>query len=263
MIGFIGGGNMADAIIKGLTINSIKNIFVSEPLQDRREYLENTYKIRTTADNKTLALSSDIIIVAVKPQDMEKVLRELVELNLSDKILISIAAGITLSYISSIVKIRNIVRVMPNTPSLVLEGMSVICLSEGFDNELTTIEQIFSSIGKFIYLSEKYMDTVTAVSGSGPAFVALFIAAMIKSAEKLGLSNSIAKTLVYQTLSGTVKLIANTNIEPQELVKKVASPGGTTEAGIKVLNDNSFDSIIYETILRAKQRSKELGAQTK
>ena len=184
MIGFIGGGNMAEALIKGVRSSEFgvrsMNIFVSEPREDRRRYLEETYKIKTTSSNKDVAASCNIIILAVKPQNIVAVLDEISDVITDEKTVVSIAAGITLSYLQSKLKTKKLIRVMPNTPALVQEGMSVLSLCECFsDKDIAAVREIFMSIGKVLTLPEKYMNAVTALSGSGPAFIALFIEGMI------------------------------------------------------------------------------------
>src|SRR4030067_673939 len=237
MIGVIGGGNMAEALIKGIRLKgqgSSEEIFVSEPREDRRKYLEQTYSIKTTSDNKEAASSCNIIILAVKPQNMAAVLDEISDLVTDEKIVVSIAAGITLSYLQSKLKTKKLVRVMPNTPALVQEGMSVLSLCECFsDREIAAVREIFMSIGKVLTLPEKYMNAVTALSGSGPAFIALFIEAMTDAGINMGLASDNASELAIQTLIGTAKLL-DTGIPPAKLREMVTSPGGTTAAGLKV-----------------------------
>ncbi len=259
MIGFIGGGNMAEAIIKGMTNKGITDISVSEPLNEKRKYLKETYKVNICFDNKMLFSSSDIIILAVKQQNISQLIQEIGDVEIQDKIVVSIAAGISLSYLKSGLKTNKILRVMPNTPAIVHEGMSVISLSEDIsDADLNKVKEIFTSIGEVLILPEKYMNAVTALSGSGPGFISYFIDSMIEGGINAGLDPDIARTLAIQTLLGTAKLL-NTGINPSALIKMVASPGGTTEAGLKVLENNSIKSIISDTIEMATKRSEELG----
>lgn len=262
MIGFIGGGNMAEAIIKGIRCEgqSIgKDIFVSEPRNDRRQYLEQTYGIKTTEYNKEVANSCRIIILAVKPQNMEAVLNEISQDIEEDRTVVSIAAGITLSYLQSKLKTKKIVRVMPNTPALIQEGMSVMSLSECFVGpEINEVKSILISVGKVIELPEKFMDAVTAVSGSGPAFIALFIEAMINAGENLGLDRKDASELALQTALGTACLL-DSGMSPERLRQMVTSPGGTTAAGLKVFEEKGLASIVSDALFAAKKRAEELG----
>jgi pyrroline-5-carboxylate reductase len=262
MIGFIGGGNMAEAIIKGVRSQESgvrRDIFVSEPKEDRRKHLEQTYGVKTTPDNREAASSSNIIILAVKPQNMAAVLDEISDLVTDEKTVVSIAAGITLSYLQSKLKTKKLVRVMPNTPALVQEGMSVLSLCECFsDKDIAAVREIFMSIGKVLTLPEKYMNAVTALSGSGPAFIALFIEGMIEGGVKMGLDMDNASELVIQTLIGTAKLL-DTGMPPAKLREMVTSPGGTTAAGLKVFDENGLKGIVIEALQAAQKRAEELG----
>jgi pyrroline-5-carboxylate reductase len=259
MIGFIGGGNMAEALIKGMVQSGKKDIMVSEPRSERRAYLENTYSVKTSADNKEVARECNIILLAVKPQNMDDVTAEIFGLISGDKLIVSIAAGITLSYLAARLKTSKIIRVMPNTPALVQEGMSVLSLCECIhDKEMGVVRDIFMSVGRVLVLPEKYMDAVTALSGSGPAFIALFLEDMIEAGVKTGLSRDHASELVIQTLTGTAKLL-ETGIPPEKLREMVTSPGGTTAAGLKVFEEKGFMDIITAVIQAAANRSKELG----
>ncbi|BCB97381.1 pyrroline-5-carboxylate reductase [Dissulfurispira thermophila] len=262
MIGFIGGGNMAEAIIKGFKSQGSgakKDILVSEPREDRRKYLEKTYYVRTTSSNREAASLCNIIILAVKPQNMAAVLNEIADLITEDKTVVSIAAGITLSYLQSKLKTKKLIRVMPNTPAIVQEGMSVMSLCECFsDKDISLVRDIFMAVGKVLTLPEKYMDAVTAISGSGPAFIALFIEAMIAAGEKMGLSRNNALELVIQTLIGTARLL-ETGMPPERLREMVTSPGGTTAAGLKTFEEKGFKNIVYDAIYAAKNRAGDLS----
>ena len=262
MIGFIGGGNMAEAIIKGVKSQESgvrRDILVSEPSEDRRKYLQQTYVIKTTESNKEVASSCNIIILAIKPQNMAAVLDEVADLITEEKTVVSIAAGITLSFLQSKLKTKKLIRVMPNTPAIVQEGMSVMSLCECFsDKDIAIIRDIFMSVGKVLTLPEKYINAVTAVSGSGPAFVALFIEAMIDAGEKIGLSRDNASELAIQTLIGTASLL-DTGMPPEKLREMVTSPGGTTAAGLKVFEEKGFKDIVYDALHAAKKRAEELA----
>ncbi len=262
MIGFIGGGNMAEAIIKGVKSQESgvrRDILVSEPSEDRRKYLQQTYGIKTTESNKEVASSCNIIILAIKPQNMAAVLDEVADLITEEKTVVSIAAGITLSFLQSKLKTKKLIRVMPNTPAIVQEGMSVMSLCECFsDKDIAIVRDIFMSVGKVLTLPEKYINAVTAVSGSGPAFVALFIEAMIDAGEKIGLSSDNASELAIQTLIGTASLL-DTGMPPEKLREMVTSPGGTTAAGLKVFEEKGFKDIVYDALHAAKKRAEELA----
>lgn len=259
MIGYIGGGNMAEALIKGMVQSGMKDIIVSEPREDRRAYLEKTYGAKTTSDNKEVVRQSAIVILAVKPQNMDDVTNEIAPFITGEKLVVSIAAGITLPYLTSRLKTSKIVRVMPNTPALVQEGMSVLSMCECIhDKEMALVRGIFMSVGKVLVLPEKYMDAVTALSGSGPAFVALFTEAMIAAGIKMGLTEGNASELVIQTVIGTARLL-ETGMPPDKLREMVTSPGGTTAAGLKVFEEIGLKEMVSGGIGAAANRSKELG----
>lgn len=262
MIGFIGGGNMAEAIIKGIFGKHGRDIMVSEPRDERRAYLEKTYNIKTTSNNKEVAKNCNIIILAVKPQNMDDVTAEISDVISIDKMVVSIAAGITLSYLSSRLKTPKIIRVMPNTPALIQEGMSVMSMSECIhDKEIGLIREIFMSIGKLLTLPEKYMDAVTALSGSGPAFIAFFVEAMIEGGIESGLSRKHSAELAVQTLLGTAKLL-DTGILPEKVREMVTSPGGTTAAGLQVFKEKGLIDIVKDAVEAALKRAKELGERS-
>ena len=250
---------MAEAMIKGMTAQGMKDILVSEPAAERREHLTRQYKIETTASNRDVTAACDMIILAVKPQNMENVLDEIGDTITSDKTVMSIAAGITLAYLTSRLNTKKIIRVMPNTPALVQEGVSVMSLCECFsDPGLSTARDVLMSIGKVLTLPEKHMDAVTALSGSGPAFIALFIEAMTEGGTKMGLSEDEARILAVQTAIGTAKLL-DAGMPPARLREMVTSPGGTTAAGLRAFEDRGFKDIITAAMEAAKKRSSELG----
>ncbi|MCX7913701.1 MAG: pyrroline-5-carboxylate reductase [Thermodesulfovibrionales bacterium] len=262
MIGFIGGGNMAEAIVKGMLQSSRykkEDIVVSEPRDERRKYLKETFQIKTTSDNRQVVKEAPIIVLAVKPQNMDEVLREIsVEID-DTKTIVSIAAGISLSYLKEKLKTSKLIRVMPNTPALVQEGMSVISLYSCLPMELVApVRDIFMSIGKVIHLPEEKMDAVTALSGSGPAFIAYFLECLINAGEKLGLTYENSSELTIQTLIGTSRLLEE-GISLQKIREMVTSPGGTTAAGLLTFQKMNFQNIITEALQSAFNRSKELG----
>jgi pyrroline-5-carboxylate reductase len=259
-IGFIGGGNMAEALIKGIISGGKKNVIVSEPRADRREFLNKTYGVSATASNTEAALAAEIIILAVKPQNMAAVLDEISTVVTAEKTVVSIAAGIPLSVLQSRLKTDRLLRVMPNTPALVQEGMSVISLCSCLPVKIVEpVRDIFSSIGKVLTLPEKQMNAVTALSGSGPGFVAFFTEAMIASGERMGLTRDNASELAIQTVIGTAKLL-ETGMPPEELRKMVTSPGGTTAAGIRTFEEKGLAALVAEALEAARKRAEELAS---
>jgi pyrroline-5-carboxylate reductase len=259
MIAFIGGGNMAEALIKGIASNGNTDIIVSEPIGNRRLYLEETYGIRATDDNIEAVSAAGIIILAVKPQNMEDVLGQIAPAVTEDKTIVSIAAGITLSYLQSMLKTKRLVRVMPNVAALVQESMSVISMCECFaDRDINMIREIFMSSGRVMMMPEKHLDAVTALSGSGPAFIALFAGLLAESGVKLGLDAGDALSLAVQTLVGTSKLL-DEGLEPSRLIEMVRSPGGTTAEGLRVFDEGGLKETVIEALEAAERRARELA----
>lgn len=259
MIGFVGGGNMAEALIRGMTSRGMRNIIVFDPLEGRRTHFEKTYNVKTGRSNKDIVFQSNIIILAVKPQILDGVLDEIADVITDTKTIVSIAAGITLDHLESRLKTKRLIRVMPNSPALVQEGMSVMslcgCLLE---KEVAEVRGIFMTVGKVLTLPETLMNSVTALSGSGPAFIALYIEAMIESGEKMGLNKSDASVLAVQTLMGTARLL-DAGTSPENLMKMVTSPGGTTAAGLKAFEERNLKETVYTALESAKKRAEELG----
>lgn len=263
VVGFIGGGNMAEALIKGMLQSSKfkaqKDILVSEPREERREYLEKAYGIRTTPSNKELVSSGSIIVLAVKPQNMAGVLEEIAAAVTAEKTVVSIAAGITLVYLQARLQTKKLLRVMPNTPALIQKGMSVMSLCDCLeDRDLVVVREIFMSVGKLLTLPEKYMNAVTALSGSGPAFLALFIEAMIDAGVSMGLGREQASELAIQTFIGTAGLL-ETGMLPYKLREMVTSPGGTTAEGLKAFEAKGLKNITMDAMHAALLRAEELG----
>jgi pyrroline-5-carboxylate reductase len=257
-VGFIGGGNMAEALIKGMTREGMKEIVVAEPRQQRRLHLENTYGVRATAENAEAVSASSIVVLAVKPQNMAKVLEEIASF-VGDRTVVSIAAGITLSYLEERLGTRRLIRVMPNVAALGQEAMTAISVCECLSgSEVNTVKQMFMSVGRVLMLPEKYMDAVTAVSGSGPAFVALFIDAMAEAGAGLGLRREDALALAVQTAAGTARLL-DEGLEPSRLIEMVRSPGGTTAEGLGVFERKGLRDIVREAVEAAARRAGELS----
>jgi len=251
---------MAEALIKGIAAKHGKDIIVSEPRDDRRDYLAKTYGIRTTPDNREVLDNSKVIILAVKPQNMDEVTAEIADMT-HEKLIVSIAAGIPISYFSSRLKTSKIIRVMPNTPALIQEGMSVMSMCECIhDKEVGIVKEIFMSVGSLLMLPEKYMNAVTALSGSGPAFFAYFVEALIEGGIKTGLDKTTAHTLAIQTMLGTARLL-ETGMGPSKLREMVTSPGGTTAAGLKVFQELGFADAVIASLEAAANRAKELGGE--
>lgn len=264
-IGFIGGGQMGEALIRGIIQSGLyqaNEISVAEPSQERRDYMTKTYAIKGTPDSTSLWQECATIILAVKPQIMAIVLAASKELAGPEHLIVSIAAGLPLSFYEQGLGRDDckIIRVMPNTPALVLEGASALSGNKNVtQEELQRCEDIFNKIGKAVILDEHLLDAVTGLSGSGPAYVFTFADAMIDAGIKAGLPRPTAETLTLQTILGSVKLLMESGKHPAELRAMVTSPGGTTIAAQHVLERGAMKGIVMDAIEAAVNRSKELG----
>ncbi len=261
MIGFLGGGNMAEALIRGLIKEGKRNIVVSDPIEERRRYLEKCYGIKTISSNIDVVKQSEIIVLAVKPQNIKEVLEEIKDFVSERHTVVSIAAGIPLNFIKNYLKTDKLIRAMPNLAAIVGESMTVLAICECLEMKIVApVRDIFMSVGKVITLPENYMNLVTALSGSGPGFFCYILEQFIDVATEMGFSEDIASELLIQTFVGTAKLL-DSGLPPDKIRQKVTSPGGTTEAGLKVLSDGTLRAILLKTINDATQRAKELSMQ--
>ena len=267
-LGFIGGGNMTEALLKGLlasTYAAPKNILVSDLLLDRLDYLNKEYKVKTTDDNRKLVQKSDILILAVKPQTVKKVIESFSDLVDSNKIIISVAAGIPISLIEKTLDIEgkkkiSVIRTMPNTPALVQEGATAICGSGHSSNlDLKIAHHIFKAIGQTVDIEEIHMDAVTGLSGSGPAYIFMIIEALSDAGVKVGLSREVSNILTIQTILGSAKLARDSGKHTGELKDMVTSPGGTTISGLHMLEEGGVRTAFMNAVERATERSRELG----
>lgn len=266
-IGFLGGGMMAEALIKGILQGGLvaaEQIYVVDPVAERRELLQKSYKINASAEYGPV-LAADIIILAVKPQSMDALLADCRGDIDSNNLLISIAAGITLSFIEDrLAKECRVIRVMPNTPALVLEGASALSGGQNVSAEdMNLASTIFNAIGLALVMPEAALDGVTGLSGSGPAYVFSFLEAMIDGGLKVGLPREAAEKLAQQTILGSMKLAMSRQDHPAQLKAMVTSPGGTTIAGLHELERGGFRVAIMDAIEAATRRSQELGSVLK
>ncbi|MHC4478120.1 MAG: pyrroline-5-carboxylate reductase [Planctomycetota bacterium] len=266
-IGFLGGGNMAESLIKGITAAKLYepgNIFVSEIRPDRLTFLAKEYGVRPTYSNADLAAAVGTLVLSVKPQNMTEALQSAKDAFRTDTLVVSIAAGIRVENIAAVLGNAAIIRVMPNTPALIGEGASALFANEKAKPFLEKAQTIFSAVGKAVVVDDEgLIDAVTAVSGSGPAYYFLLMEEMTKAAEQLGLAGAVAKDLVLQTAKGAALLAVEADKKgesPAELRRKVTSPGGTTEAALKVFADGNLGPLIEAAIKRARDRSQELSA---
>lgn len=263
-IGIIGCGNMGEALLGRLAgvVEKSTMLMVSELDASRRDYIQSKYRIIIEIDNNYVVKYSDVIILAVKPKDFDRLLREEICCSLSkDKIIISIAAGITTGYIESIVGNGiPVIRVMPNMPAVIGEGISVLSAGTSVSgSQMAIAREIFSTIGDVVELNEDLMDSVTAVSGSGPAYFFYLMEALTQAALELGIDKETARKLVVKTAQGSSRLAAASGEDAQALRSKVTSKGGTTEAAISVFESKKFKDIVKEAVRAACNRSKELS----
>ena len=268
IIGFIGGGNMAQALIKGVLAGKLyhpADVLVSDVRKERLEYLSAEYNIKAAKDNKALTAKADIIVLSVKPQNMNDVLDEIKGSLKKETLVISIAAGITTAKIAAALGDTPIIRVMANTPALVGEAASALFSDNASESSIAEAMKLFTAVGKAVVVdSEDLIDAVTALSGSGPAYFFLLMEEMIKAGCQLGLSEQTAKELVLQTAKGAALLAIqadSTNQTPAQLREKVTSPGGTTQAALKVFSDAQFSQLVNSALTAARNRSKELSGQ--
>lgn len=267
-IAFIGAGNMATAIIAGLIEAGwdAKNIFASNPSEGKLLKLKNDYSIHISQDNQTAAEFADVLILAVKPQKLADVCYQLRNVDLTKTLIISIAAGFPIQKMSDSLNQSNaIVRVMPNTPSLIGKGVcGMFANSQTNDEQKQITETIFSAVGEYVWLTkESQMDIVTAIAGSSPAYIFLLMQAMIEQAVDSGLNESDAFQLVTQAVSGAAQLAQQTPEKSlHTLRKEVTSPGGTTAAAISSFKANDFEQIVKKAVKASIDRGKELGQQS-
>ncbi len=256
---------MAEALIRGLLSSkrtTPEKIIVSEPLAERRRYLVETFAgLKTLADNKTLVREADLIVLAVKPQIIKQVLQEIAPLVERRHLIISIAAGIPLAFLERYLPSKTrVIRVMPNTPALVLAGVSAYTGGQAVSPEdLALAREFLSGFGVALELPEHYFDAVTGLSGSGPAFVAAFVEALTDGGVRVGLPRPVAEKLALETVLGTAKLMLRAQKDPYALKSMVTSPGGTTIAGLKVLAKSGFNGSVMEAVEEATKRSQELS----
>jgi len=263
-VAFIGCGNMGSALISGTIRGGLvtrDKVLVTDVRPERLDFIREKEGISTTEDNREAVKKSEVIVLAVKPQVIGKVLSEIKDVLTGDKIIISIAAGITTSFIEETLGGEiPVVRVMPNTPVMVKTGASGICPGKyAGEKEESIAEQMFRGVGIVVKVSEEMLDAVTALSGSGPAYVFYIVESLIEAGIEMGLSEDAARTLVGQTVLGAARMVMEAGESPQVLRAKVTSPGGTTETALKYLEEKGFRRILIAAVKEAAKRSKELS----
>jgi len=263
-IGLVGGGQMGEALVRGVIESGLlqaDKIVVAEPFAERREFLETTYRITTTESCDELAGNCTIVILAIKPQIMDPVLSQYRDCLGSNHLVISIAAGVTIRQLESgLGNSMRIIRVMPNTPALVLAGASALSGNHNVtEMDMDMGLQIFSAVGTCVEVPENMLDAVTGLSGSGPGYVFTFLEAMIDGGVLAGIPRPVAEQLAVQTLYGSAKLALETG-EPAAILKgRVTSPGGTTITGLQVMEEAGLRGTVMTAVEAASERSRELG----
>ena len=267
-IGFVGAGNMAEALIRGLVRGqhiAAGNVVASAPRQERLDELAKAYGIEVTTDNGAVADRCNVVVLSVKPQILDKVLREIGDRLRPGTLLISIAAGVDTATIEQAVSdgVR-VVRAMPNTPALVGAGATAVSAgSRASAPDLATARALFDAVGISIELDEGQLDAVTGLSGSGPAYIFLILEALADAGVKVGLARRNAQRLAAQTVMGSAKLLLETDEHPGKLKDMVTSPGGTAIAGLHTLEQGGLRTTLINAVETATKRARELGRGSK
>jgi pyrroline-5-carboxylate reductase len=261
-LGIVGGGQMAEALISGLLAKkaySTSEILVSDPSAGRRDYLKDKFGIAVTESNQKVS-ESTVLLFAVKPQVFPQIIQELGAVA-REQLLLSILAGVSLQQLEAAFPDCPVVRVMPNTPALIGQGISALSYGQHVTAEQQqTAQRIFKAVGTVVEVPESLMDAVTGLSGSGPGYVALLVEALMDGGVLVGLPRPLARSLVLETIKGSVALLQEQNLHPGELKDRVTSPGGTTIAGIAALEKAGVRSALIQAVEAATQRSKALGS---
>ena len=262
-IAVFGAGVMGEALLSGLIRSGIGNdrLVITERRPERAAELRDRYGVEVV-DNADAAGRADTLVLVVKPQDMASLLDEIAAVLRPGTLVVSLAAGITTSFIEQRLPDGTpVVRVMPNTPALVDEGMAAISPgSHCGDEHLAEAEKLLSAVGKVVRVAEKHQDAVTAISGSGPAYIFYVVEAMIEAGVLLGLPRSTSNDLVVQTLVGAAKMLKETGEHPTVLRENVTSPAGTTVAALRALDDHKVRAAFLSAMEAARDRSRELAA---
>ena len=263
-VAIIGGGRIGEALLAGLLSSGWRDageIVVSDRSEERVTELGDRHGVTATTSNAEAVEGAGLVVVAVKPQDIDWLLEEIGPLFRPEQTIVSVAAAIPTSHIEArIAPDVPVVRAMPNSPSTVHEGMAGICAgTHAGDEQLALAEEALLHLGRVVRVPERWMDAITAVSGSGPAYFALLAEAMIEAGILLGLSREISTTLVVQTMFGTAKQLRDERMHPVELRESVTSPGGTTIAAIRELEQAGVRAAFLNAIQAAMDRARELA----
>jgi pyrroline-5-carboxylate reductase len=263
-IGFIGAGNMAEALIRGLVRGNhmpASRISASAPRQERIDQLARAYGITGSVDNREIATAAGVVVLSVKPQIIDKVLREIGDQLRPGTLVISIAAGFATEAIeSTVAQGVRVVRAMPNTPALVGAGATAISPGKhASESDLATAKAMFDAVGITVVLDEVHLDAVTGLSGSGPAYIFLILEALSDAGVKVGLARRNAQLLAAQTVMGAAKMLLETDEHVGRLKDMVTSPGGTAIAGLHTLEQGGLRTTLINAVETATKRAKELG----
>jgi pyrroline-5-carboxylate reductase len=261
-IAFVGGGNMAEAILGGLLAAGVSragDVAVADVSETRRVALESAYGVATTAGNAQAVRGADVVVLAVKPQQVAEALAAAEGAFSSDQLLVSICAGVPTKRLEGLVPAR-VVRTMPNLPALVRRGVTAICAGErATAGDMDVAETLFAAVGAVVRLPESQMNEVTALSGSGPGYVFAFIEAMAAEAAAMGIDASVARTMAVETVRGAAEMASSTGEEPCILRERVSSKGGTTLAGLAAMRAGGFAEAVAAGLRAARDRSAELA----
>lgn len=263
-VGFVGCGHMASAIIKGVLDSEFlenSSICASEVSKEFAQNKKEELGIEVFTDNKTVAKNSDVIFIATKPTYVKDVLKEIKDELTCNKLLVSIAAGVSTKAIENeIGKEIAVIRVMPNAPAMILEGMSGIVKGKfAKDEQVEFVKEFLSNIGKCMVVEEDKIDVLTAISGSGPAFFYKTINEIARAGEKLGLEYEKALLLSIQTAIGSAKLMLESDLSPEELIANIATKGGCTQVGVDFMESANSKELFFETIKKTAEKAKLLG----
>jgi pyrroline-5-carboxylate reductase len=263
-IGFIGAGNMAEAMIGGLVRGkhvAADKIAASDPRKERLEELRQKFGIDITTVNREIVERSGLVVLSIKPQIMDKLLREIGEHIKPGTLVVSIAAGVDTAMIEdAVAEGVHVIRAMPNTPALVGAGATAIAPGKhASETDLATAKALFDAVGITVELDESHLDAVTGLSGSGPAYIFLILEALADAGVKVGLSRRNAQRLAAQTVMGSAKMLLETDEHPGKLKDMVTSPGGTAIAGLHTLEEGGLRTTLINAVETATKRSRELG----
>ena len=264
-IGFIGAGNMAEALMRGVISKKLygkKDVIASEIYEPRRKFIAETIGVNVTANSADVVKTAKFVVLAVKPQQIGEAMSSIKGLLTKDHLLMSIAAGVTIETLRSYVPDSKIVRVMPNQPCMVLASASAFaCSGNVTEEDRKTVKDVLNAVGISMELKEGLLDAVTGVSGSGPAYAYMVIGALSDGGVLMGLPRDVSTKLAAQTLLGAAKVILETGEHPDKMKDVVCSPGGTTIEAVKVLEDYGLRAALISAVEASTLRSKELGKE--